>query len=264
MEDAQQALTQLRAELEIERGARLKEEAAHRETVLRLRQSAAEMEQFAYVASHDLRAPLRNIAGFSQLLSRRHKASLAPDAQEFLGFIDSSIRQMQMLIDDLLLYSRVGRIPESHLETLPLNSAVELAMASLQGHIQATGTVIHVDKLPAVTGDHSLLTQLICNLLDNAIKFQPPGQTPKINIHALNLPDAVRLTITDNGIGISKEHLDAIFAVFFRLHTQDEFEGTGIGLAICRKISNHHNSRIWAESAGVGTGTSFIMEIPHM
>lgn len=246
---------------------KLRAEVARRESAERnLRQSLAdvqtavkELEQFAYITSHDLQAPLRNIAGFSQLLATRHRARLDGDALEFLGYIEQGTRHMQHLINDLLQLSRVGR-SEAKFEKKPLAESFERARRALSSQIDKCGAQIDCAVLPELTADHTLLTQLFQNLLGNAIKFHAPGKTPSVTVRCEREAEGWHLVVADDGIGIPPEQLENVFAVFRRLHAADEYEGTGIGLAICRKIVAYHGGRIWAESSG--QGTSFHVVLP--
>ena len=239
---------------------RLQEEIARRQAAEEeLRRSLAdlnravhELEQFAYITSHDLQAPLRNVSGFSQLLSRRYASKLDGDALEFLQFIDQGVRQMQALIRDLLQLSRVGRT-EARPELRPLDESLSSALNTLQPDIVARGATIHHEAMPAVPAVQSLMTQLFQNLVGNALKFQKPGNQPEVTISAQVEDRYVHLRVQDNGIGIPADQLDNVFAVFRRLHSAEEYEGTGIGLALCRKIVQHHRGEIWAESGESGT-----------
>ena len=223
-----------------------------RRSLADLNRAVHELEQFAYITSHDLQAPLRNIAGFSQLLSRRYTQKLDGDALEFLQFIEQGVRQMQALIKDLLLLSRVGRT-EARPERRPLDEALRNALNTLKPDIAAREANVIFGPMPDVPAVQSLLVQLFQNLVGNAIKFHKPDTKPEVRIAVEREEKFAHLTIKDNGIGIAADQLENIFAVFRRLHSADEFEGTGIGLAICRKIVQHHRGEIWAESDDTGT-----------
>jgi signal transduction histidine kinase len=253
-------LLQMKTPEELEgANARLREEVKARETAeddLRrsladLNRAVHELEQFAYITSHDLQAPLRNIAGFSQLLSRRYTQKLDGDALEFLQFIEQGVRQMQSLIQDLLQLSRVGRT-EARPERRPLDESLRNALNTLKADITAREATIDFGPLPDVPAVQSLIVQLFQNLIGNAIKFQKPGNKPVVRISAEREEKFVHLRVQDNGIGVAEDQLENIFAVFRRLHSADEYEGTGIGLAICRKIVQHHRGEIWADSEGGG------------
>lgn len=245
----------LRAEIRLRENA----EADRVKSMAELNQAVRELEQFAYITSHDLQAPLRNISGFSQLLTRRYSNQLDGDAQEFLGFIDQGVRQMQALINDLLALSRVGR-SDARFEPQPLRTTVNRALAALRSELERTAASVEIGELPEIEAEHNLLVQLFQNLIANAIKFQRPGRVPKVTITAQREGDRVHLVIRDNGIGIPPDQLEQIFAIFRRLHPAEEFEGTGIGLAICRKIVQHHGGEIWAESDA--EGSSFHIRLP--
>lgn len=233
---------------------RLREEIAARErTEAELHRSLAaldravrELEQFADVAAHDLQAPLRSIAGFSQLLHRRHRDQLQGDAVEFLDYIDKGARQMQSLIRDLLVLSRIGRADPAAITRRPLADTVTRAIKALKGPIERTGAEIAFEVLPEVEANHGLLAQLLQQLIDNAIKFRRPGLRPKIGIGIERDGDHWQLTVTDEGIGIPVDQLDAVFAMFRRLHAAGTGEGTGVGLAICRRIATYHGGEIRA------------------
>ena len=220
-------------------------ETSLRQSLAELKGAMTELESFTYITSHDLQAPLRNIAGFSQLLSSRYKSRLDGDGLEFLKFIDQGSRQMQQLIRDLLQLSRVGR-NENNFEELPLAHSIERARAALASEIERTGAQIEYGALPEILAEHSLLTQLFQNLIGNSIKFQRAGNRPRIKIVCARSGGGWFISLSDNGIGIPPNQLDHVFAIFRRLHNSDEYEGTGIGLAICRKIALHHGGEIRA------------------
>lgn len=232
--------------------ARERAEEELRRSLADLNRAVHELEQFAFITSHDLQAPLRNIAGFSQLLSRRYSQKLDGDALEFLQFIEQGVRQMQALIKDLLQLSRVGRT-EARPERRPLDESLRTALNTLKSEITGSGAEIRFDPMPAIPAVQSLLTQLFQNLVGNALKFQKPGNQALVQISAEIEDMYLHLRVQDNGIGIPADQLDNVFAVFRRLHNAEEYEGTGIGLAIGRKIVQHHKGEIWAESDGQGT-----------
>lgn len=239
---AEPALEKLREELLLREASEQRLRAALAE----YRRSAADFEQFAYAASHDLQTPLRNIEGFARLLEERYGATLAGDARMYLQYMTQGVQQMQQLVDALLQLSRVGR-SEARIEEKSLEEDLRLVRAQLAGEIERLGAEIVAPDLPSLVADHSLLVQLFQNLISNALKFQPPGQKPRITIRARKKDDDWHIVITDNGIGIPAEQVDQVFSPFRRLHAQDEFAGTGMGLAICRKIVAHHEGEIWAE-----------------
>ncbi|HKY92506.1 MAG TPA: ATP-binding protein [Nevskiaceae bacterium] len=255
-----QELEEANQKLLAEVQAREAAEEELRKSLADLSSAVRELEQFAYITSHDLQAPLRNIAGFSQLLTRRYQTKLDGDALEFLNFIDQGVRQMQMLIRDLLQLSRVGRT-EGKPESRPLDESIRSALAAVQPEIEKTGAKVEiVGPMPEVPAVQTLMVQLFQNLIGNAVKFQKPGATPAVKISAEKEGRNWHIRVSDNGIGIPGDQLENVFAVFRRLHSAEEYEGTGIGLAICRKIVQHHRGEIWAESDG--TGSTFHVRLP--
>ncbi|MEG3987055.1 ATP-binding protein [Microcoleus sp. S28C3] len=211
-----------------------------------LARSNAELEQFAYVASHDLQAPLATIASYAQLLEKRYKDQLDSQASKFIGNIVQGCTRMQTLIDDLLEYSRVGR-SQKPFQLTNCNHAVEQALANLQGAIRETQAVVTYNELPVVMGDISQLVQLFQNLVSNAIKYRHDAP-PVVHITACKQEKDWLFSVSDNGIGIATQHQERIFQIFQRLHTQREYSGTGIGLAICQKIVERHGGYIWVDS----------------
>ena len=224
-----------------------------------LARSNAELEQFAYVASHDLQAPLATIASYAQLLEKRYKDQLDSQAIKFIGNIVHGCTRMQTLIDDLLEYSRVGR-SQKPFQLIDCNHAVQQAIANLQGAIRDTQTVVTYGELPAVMGDISQLVQLFQNLIGNAIKYRHDAP-PTVHITAGKQEENWLFYVSDNGIGIAPQHQERIFQIFQRLHTQREYSGTGIGLAICHKIVERHGGSIWVESES-GQGSTFHFTLP--
>ena len=231
-----------------------------RRSLTDLNRAVKELEQFAYITSHDLQAPLRTISGFSQLLSLRHRDQLRGDAVEFLDYIDKGARQMQLLIKDLLSLSRVGRADAASITRRPLADTITEALKSLKAEIDRSGADIAFGTLPEIEANHGLLVQLLQNLIGNAIKFQKPDTRPSIRISIERDGDHWLLTVADNGIGIPADQLDNVFAIFRRLHGAETYEGTGIGLAICRKIAAYHGGDITATSDD--SGTQFHLRLP--
>jgi PAS domain S-box-containing protein len=220
----------------------------------KLTQSNRDLEQFAYVASHDLQEPLRIVVGYLQLLERRYMGRLDSQADEFIGFAVEGAVRMQQLITDLLEYSRVGTQP-AQLTDVNANVPVDRALAILKKTIEETGAVVTHDPLPTVKADAGQLTQLFQNLMGNAIKFR--GTDPP-RIHISARPDGNRwiFSVRDNGIGLEQQYAERIFVIFQRLHTRQEYAGTGMGLAICKRIVERHGGRIWVESS-LGQGATF-------
>jgi PAS domain S-box-containing protein len=219
-----------------------------------LNRSNLELGQFAYIASHDLQEPLRMVASYTQLLSRRYRGKLDADADDFIAFAVDGASRMQRLIQDLLAYSRVGTTGNEILKTSG-NAALRSVLENLRGAIEESGAIVTHDPLPHVMADEMQLVQLLQNLIGNAIKYQNPG-TPRIHIGVRNGPTEAVFSVRDNGLGIDKLYFERIFGMFQRLHKREEFAGTGIGLAICKKIVERHGGRISVESE-LGNGSCF-------
>jgi PAS domain S-box-containing protein len=223
-----------------------------------LNRSNEELGQFAYIASHDLQEPLRMVASYTQLLSRRYKGKLDADADEFIAFAVDGATRMQRLIQDLLAYSRVGTKGRELVNTSS-EDALRQALSNLRGAIEESGALVTHDPLPEVMADETQLVQLFQNLVGNAIKYQNRG-IPKIHIGALNGGKQYRFAVRDNGLGIDPQYFERIFGMFQRLHKREEFSGTGIGLAICKKIVERHGGQISVESQpGIGSVFSFAL-----
>lgn len=224
-----------------------------------LKRSNAELEQFAYVASHDLQEPLRMVASFTQLLAKRYRGKLDRDADDFIGFAVDGANRMQVLINDLLAFSRVGTRGRLFAAT-DCEAVLSHTLANLTTTLQETGAVVTHDPLPTVMADEVQLGQLLQNLLANALKFR--GQDSlRVHIAAQRQGDEWIFSVQDNGIGIAPEHQERIFSIFQRLHRREEFPGTGLGLALCRKIAERHGGRIWVDSEP-GRGSTFYFSIP--
>jgi PAS domain S-box-containing protein len=225
------------------------------QTVKELHRSNEELGQFAYIASHDLQEPLRMVASYTQLLAKRYKGRLDSDADEFIAFAVDGANRMQRLIQDLLIYSRVGT-KANDLIHASSEEALEHAVLNLRGAIEDSGAQVTHDPLPTVLADDSQLIQLFQNLVGNAIKYQAPG-IPRVHISAAKRTDQKwTFSVQDNGLGIDSQYFEKIFGMFQRLHKREEFAGTGIGLAICKKIVERHGSSISVESQP-GQGTTF-------
>ncbi|MDM9382483.1 ATP-binding protein [Chlorogloeopsis sp. ULAP01] len=221
--------------------------------------SNSELKKFAYVASHDLQEPLNQVANYVQLLEMRYNDYLDEDAKEFITFAVEGVSLMQTLIDDVLAYSKVD-MQAIEFELTEVDTALERALANLRKRISETGAVITHDPLPTVMADPTQLMQLFQNLIGNAIKFRS-DKAPEIHVGATRLEDEWLFSVRDNGIGIDPQFSDRIFIIFQRLHTRDEYAGTGMGLAICKKIIECHRGRIWVESQ-LGEGATFYFTIP--
>ncbi len=230
------------------------------DTMAELERSNKELEQFAYVASHDLQAPLRRITSFIQLLEERYKDGLDQEAKKYLHYVVDGAKRMQALINDLLAYSRLGTRGKPFLRT-DCNKVLDRVLADLDKPIKSCGAVVTYDALPTVMADEAQLGQVFQNLIENAVKFCRNIQ-PRIHISAKRGDDGWLFSVSDNGIGVAEEFFDRIFVMFQRLHTQEEYPGTGIGLAVCKKIVERHGGRIWAESE-TGKGSTFYFTIPE-
>jgi signal transduction histidine kinase len=227
-----------------------------------LERSNSELEQFAYVASHDLQEPLRKVASFCQLLQRRYVGQLDERADQYIEFAVDGAKRMQVLIDDLLAFSRVGRV-EREPALISCASALSSARVNLTSEIRESGAIIETAELPVVRAEFSLITSLFQNLLSNAIKFRGE-KPPRITISVARQDPFWLFTFADNGIGIEPEYADRIFVIFQRLHDRASYSGTGIGLAMCRKIVEYYGGRIWLETtAGSGATFCFTLPIPH-
>lgn len=220
-----------------------------------LRRSNADLEQFAYVAGHDLQEPLRKVALFTQLLLRKIDArEQDPELERYADYIRTGVEQAQLLVKDLLTYSRtIHATLEEAARTADLERSLELALAALAEQIARTHADIAHDPLPRVRGDERQLGLVFQNLISNALKYQPPGQAPRVRIATTRLPTHWKICVRDNGIGFSPEHAEKIFDLFQRLH-KDDYPGTGLGLAICRRVVERAGGRIWAESRGTERG----------
>ncbi|APX96805.1 MEDS domain-containing protein [Natronorubrum daqingense] len=228
-------------------------------TVEQLKRSNDRLKQFAYAASHDLREPLRMISSYLQLLENRYGDELDEDAHEFIGFAVDGADRMRAMVDDLLAFSRVEQA-EGSFETVDCNAVVERALNDLRVQIHDREARITVDPLPLVEGDREQLEQLFQNLVSNAIKYSGDGES-RVDITATQRSGWWEIAISDNGIGIESEQTDRIFEVFRRLHQNDEYPGTGIGLSLCQKIVDNHGGDIWVESAP-GVGSTFFVTLP--
>ena len=226
-----------------------------------LKQSITDLQQFAYIASHDLKEPLRNIRAYAQLLSQRHGASLGADANEFLGFIVSGTAKMDALIRDLLLYSRVVNDDATRpMQSLSTATVLQWTRMNLETSIRESGATIEFGELPIILGHEPQILQLFANVISNAILFRS-AEPPLIHVSAEPDGRFWNFSIRDNGMGIESGYHERIFGPFKRLHGP-EFPGTGMGLAICRKIVEHHGGRMWVESE-MGHGSTFRFTLPR-
>ncbi len=224
-----------------------------------LRRSNEELERFAYVASHDLQEPLRTVASFVQLLARRYRTSLDADATEFIDFAVGGVARMQRLIEDLLQFSRVGTRGEALVST-DAQAVLDGVIESLRAAIEESSACVTHDPLPHVLADTRQLEELLTNLVGNALKFRG-GDAPRVHVNAQRDGRHWTFRVRDNGIGIDPQYFERIFVIFQRLHARDEYPGTGVGLALCKKIVERHGGRIWVESAP-GAGTTFLFTLP--
>ncbi len=236
-------------------------EAAQEELAKRveeLARSNRDLEQFAYVASHDLQEPLRMVAAYTQLLGERYKGKLDEQADKYIHYAVDGAQRMQTLIQDLLAFSRAGR--QGDMKRTECDAVLSEALTNLEALILESKAVVHRDPLPAVNAIASQLRQVFQNLIGNAIKFR--GQAaPVVHIGAEPDGEAWRFSVKDNGIGMAPDDIQNIFVVFRRLHTREEYPGNGIGLAICKKIIERHGGKIWVESEP-GQGTTFLFTLP--
>jgi light-regulated signal transduction histidine kinase (bacteriophytochrome) len=253
-------LREANAHLSVELDERRRAEQRLARYTQELARSNAELEQFAYVASHDLQEPLRMVASFTQLLAKRYRGKLDQDADEFIGYAVDGANRMQRLINDLLAYSRVGTRSKPF-KVVDANIIFREARDNLAKALEESGAVIFQEPLPVVVGDEVQLLQVFQNLIANAIKFH--GAEPQqIQVAAQRQGQEWVFAIRDNGIGIPPEHQERIFSIFQRLHHRSEYPGTGVGLAICKKIVERHGGRIWLESQP-GQGSTFYFSIPE-
>lgn len=240
--------------------ARKDAEAVLRAQAQELARSNQELEQFAYVASHDLQEPLRMVSNYTQLLAQRYRDKLDGDALEFIDFAVDGAKRMQALIHDLLQYARVGTRGKEF-KPAPANDILAATVANLAGAIAEAKADVRVDQLPTIRCDQTQLAQVFQNLIGNAIKFRRKDVAPLVHVSAVPEDGAWRFQVTDNGIGIDQKYFDRIFQMFQRLHGREKYDGTGIGLALCRKIIERHGGRIHVESQP-GRGTTFSFTIP--
>ncbi|HEV8322195.1 MAG TPA: ATP-binding protein [Myxococcota bacterium] len=241
--------------LAMEAAERRKAERALADRVADLARSNAELEQFAYVASHDLQEPLRMVSSYVALLAKRYKAQLDGDADKWIGYAVEGAKRMHNLINDLLAFSRAGRTDEE-LRPVDAGAALAAALANLQATLTESSAKVTFDALPAVRGFGSQLVQLFQNLVDNAVKYRREGVTPEVHVSAERRGGEWAFAVRDNGLGIEPRYHERIFRIFQRLHERGRYDGSGIGLAIAKRIVEHHHGKIWVESEP-GRGSTF-------
>jgi signal transduction histidine kinase len=239
---------------EVRRAQRLLEQQADD-----LRRSNRDLEQFAYVASHDLQEPLRKVSSFCQMLERRYKGQLDERADQYIEFAVDGAKRMQLLINDLLAFSRVGRMSDGFVE-VAMDGVLADALRNLSAAVEESGAVVTADPLPVVHGERRLLVQLLQNLIGNGIKFRG-AEPPRLHVGARREGECWELSVSDNGIGIEPQYAERIFVIFQRLHPKADYDGTGIGLALCKKIVEHHAGAIWLDT-DAGSGTVFRWTMP--
>jgi signal transduction histidine kinase len=252
-------LVKTNSELEEQIAQRKKAEAVLKQTLADLTRSNEDLQQFAYVASHDLQEPLRNVASCVQLLEKNYKGKLDDDADQYIRYaIDGAVR-MKALIQDLLYYSRIATRWKPRV-LIDCEEILDLTAKNLSSAITEAGAVITHDPLPTVSGDDTQLLQVMQNLIANAIKFRS-HEPPTVHVSAVRNGNEWVFSVKDNGIGIESQHLDRIFMIFQRLHKRSQYDGTGMGLAIVKKVVERHGGRVWVESEP-GNGATFYFTIP--
>jgi signal transduction histidine kinase len=252
----QHRLTEKAEALNVQLHAEIVDRTRAEEELLRASQ---ELQQFTYAVTHDLNEPLRTITAYTQLLARRLGGQINPDEQAFMDYIIAGSRRMGALIKDLLLHAQVGNAAGSALAPLDCGLAAQAALVNLEGSIQECQAVITVDALPMVEGDFSQLVQLFQNLIGNGLKYRRPDAIPEIHIAAERKESRWLISVRDNGIGLKPEYAEQIFGVFKRLHGS-QYSGTGIGLAICKRVVERHGGRIWVVSEE-GLGATFFFTL---
>ena len=238
----------------------MSDETARKQLQDSLTESNSALEQFAYVASHDLQEPLRTMGAYAQLLSKKYRTKLDAEADTFLDFIVSAAARMSSLVRDLLAYARLTTEQERP-SSIALDEDLEAALTHLDEAVKASGASITHDPMPTLPVDRGQMVRLFQNLVGNAVKYHKPDLPPRVHIRAEQKGLEWVFSVRDNGIGFDPQYAAAIFAPFKRLHTADEYAGTGVGLAICRRIVQSQKGRIWAESTP-GEGTTFFFTLP--
>jgi light-regulated signal transduction histidine kinase (bacteriophytochrome) len=276
LEDTQRAVMNILEDFDVEKS---KVEAANRDLLrevgerrqaelaltaksTQLARSNAELEQFAYVASHDLQEPLRMVSSYVQLFEKRYKSQVDEQADRYIRYAVEGAKRMQTLIGGLLEFSRVSQHGAGTVATsISSELAFDQALGNLRPAIEEARAIVTRDALPNVHVDLGQLTQVFQNLVANALKFHVAGTAPRIHASASAMVGGVRFAVTDNGIGIEPQYADRIFVIFQRLHTREEYPGTGMGLSICKKVIERHGGRIWVESES-GKGATFCFTLP--
>ena len=237
-------------------------ELAYRQLAMQeLTRSNQELQQFAYIASHDLQSPLKTIANYLSLLENKHSDQLDPEALRLIGVSTAAADRMRNLINDLLDFSRVGS--DVALRQVDLRELVDEILEEQQAEIQATGAVVDLGSLPTIMGHRTDLKQLFQNLISNALKYRRPTVAPRVSIQVTDEGHQYRFAIRDNGIGIDRQYFERVFQIFQRLHGRNQYSGTGIGLATCKKVIDIYGGQIWIDST-VGQGTTFYFTIPKV
>ena len=226
-----------------------------------LQRSNQELEAFAYAASHDLSEPLRMVTSYLRILQRRHASELDEEGLQLVTFAVAGMDRMRALIDALLDFSRAGRAPLT-VRDVDARALVEVTLQALQARIEETGGRVVIEDLPTVNADAVQLGRVFQNLIANGLKFARPGVAPEVVVSAERNAATWRFVIADNGIGIDPRHFNRVFQMFHRLHSRDEYEGTGLGLALCERVIERHGGRIWVEPGRDGTGSRFCFTIP--
>ncbi len=232
----------------------------HKTSKIKLQKARKELEQFTYVASHDLQEPLRVIKSYMELLEKRYADHLDKKGRKYIKRAVDATSRMKSFIDDLLLMSKV-EARSNEFEPVCIQDLMETVIHDLEVLIVENKAKITFSDLPVVNGDPTLLKQLFFNLVNNAIKFNQPGRSPIVNIQATKKSAMIEVAITDNGIGIEAKHIDRIFVIFQRLHCRSEYKGTGIGLSLCKKIVGRHGGEIWIDSTP-NIGSTFFFTLP--
>ncbi|ONI74621.1 histidine kinase [Actinosynnema sp. ALI-1.44] len=258
--DGPSELKELASDVEALRQRLVTEVASLATRTRELQQSNSDLEQFAYVASHDLQEPLRKVTSFCQLIQRRYQGQLDERGEQYIEFAVDGARRMQVLINDLLAFSGVGRHTAEPTD-VDMADVVRAALDNLEQPIEETGTEVAFAGLPVVRGEASLLTTVVQNLVGNAIKFRG-HQPPRIAVEAARQGDEWVFSVSDNGIGIEAEYADRIFVIFQRLHPRTAYPGTGIGLAMARRIIEDHDGRIWLDTSAADERTTFRFTLP--